>query len=159
MVFLKKKKGRKEEEIKAVKRAVEGKKPRKVAPKEAPPPKPPRKREEMEPVFAPLFIKIEKYRSLLEILNDLKVTTIMIKDALASQKEIDRLKEENRSLIEASINKIDQKISSLDAEFLRPRGFREELAMPPQRTGDLDETIGNLRSQIEKLKSELKRTG
>jgi hypothetical protein len=110
---------------------------------------------EKKQTFAPLFVKIDKYRSVLNSINDLKTTVIMIKNALGLQKEIEGLRDENRRLMEAAINKIDKKIVMLDAEFLRPQGFEEEF--PPQiyETEGLEGVVTDLKKQIEGLKSEL----
>jgi hypothetical protein len=115
----------------------------------------PRFAEEKKPTFAPLFVKIDKYRSVLNTINDLKTTVIMIKNALALQKEVEGLRDENRRMMEAAINKIDKKIVVLDSEFLRPEGFEEEF--PPQiyETEGLEGVVTDLKKQIEGLKSEL----
>jgi hypothetical protein len=111
--------------------------------------------EEKKPTFAPLFVKIDKYRSVLNTISDLKTTVIMIKNALALQKEVEGLRDENRRMMEAAINKIDKKIVVLDSEFLRPEGFEEEF--PPQiyETEGLEGVVTDLKKQIEGLKSEL----
>jgi hypothetical protein len=108
-----------------------------------------------KPTFAPLFVKIDKYRSVLNSINDLKTTVIMIKNALVLQKEIEGLRDENRRLMEAAINKIDKKIVILDSEFLRPEGFEEEFPPPIYESEGLEGVITDLKKQIEGLKSEL----
>jgi len=112
--------------------------------------------EEKRPMFAPLFVKIDRYRSVLNSINDLKTTIIMIKNALAIQKQIESLRDENRKLLESAINKIDKKILALDSEFLRPRGFEEEFPPSSYETSGLEGVVSDLKKQIEGLKSELK---
>jgi hypothetical protein len=111
--------------------------------------------EEKKPAFAPLYVKIDKYRSLLNTINDLKTTVIMIKNSLGLQKEIEGLRDENRRLMEAAISKIDKKIVMLDSEFLRPQGFEEEFPPPIYETEGLEGVVTDLKKQIEGLKSEL----
>jgi len=112
--------------------------------------------EPQRPVFAPLFVKIEKYRSVLNHITDLKTTIIMLKNALGIQKQIEGLRNENRKFLELAINKIDKKIVSLDTEFLRPKGFEEEFPPATYETEGLEGVVGDLKKQIEGLKSELK---
>jgi len=111
--------------------------------------------EEKKSTFAPLFVKIDQYRSVLTTISDLKTTVIMIKNALGLQKEIESLRDENRRLMEAAINKIDKKIVTLDSEFLRPQGFEEEFPPPIYETEGLEGVVTDLKKQIEGLKSEL----
>jgi len=106
-----------------------------------------------KPKFAPLFVKIDRYSSVLNILNDLKATTMMVKNTLEVQKEIEKLAEENRRMIEDSINKIDSKLIRLDSEFIRPKGFKDDLKM--EKKSDLVGVVGDLKSQVDDLKSEL----
>jgi len=112
--------------------------------------------EPQKPAFAPLFVKIEKYRSVLSHINDLRTTIIMLKNALSIQKQIEGLRDENRKFLELAINKMDKKIVSLDTEFLRPKGFEEEFSPATYETEGLEGVVSDLKKQIEGLKSELK---
>jgi len=88
--------------------------------------------------FAPLFVKIDRYSSVLNLLNDLKATVMMVKNALVVQKEIEKLAQENRKMIEDGVNKISERLIRLDAEFIRPKSV-----------------VVDLKSQLDDLKSEL----
>jgi len=112
--------------------------------------------EPQRPAFAPLFVKLEKYRSVLNSINDLKTTIIMLKNALTIQKQIEGLRDENRKFLELAINKIDKKIVSLDTDFMRPRGFEEEFPPATYETAGIEGVVDDLKKQIEGLKSELK---
>ena len=163
MIFFRKKK---EEDVQEIKSLVEGRgfaeEPKIEEPKEAILPVPmveqlaPKVLEEPKrPTFAPLFVKIDKYRSVLNSINDLKTTVMMIKNALGMQKQIEGLRDENRKLLELAINKIDKRILALDSEFLRPQGYEEEFPPPAYETSGLEGVVDDLKKQIEGLKSEL----
>jgi len=109
-----------------------------------------------KPAFAPLFVKIEKYRSVLNHITDLKTTIIMLKNALGIQKQIEGLRDENKKFLELAVNKMDKKIVALDVEFLRPRGFEEEFPPATYETAGIEGVVDDLKKQIEGLKSELK---
>ena len=104
--------------------------------------------------FAPLFIKIDRYGSVLSLLNDLKATVMMVKNAIVVQKEIERLAGENRKLIEDGVDKIDNSLIRLDAEFIRPKGFKDEFKPGGAKSG-LEGVVDDLKSQLDGLKSEL----
>jgi len=106
--------------------------------------------------FAPLFVKIDRYRSVLDTIKDLKNMILMMKNALEVQKQIEGLWDENRKFLENAIEKINKKILSLDSDFLRPRGYEEGFSPPVYETEDLEGVVGDLKKQVEGLKSELK---
>jgi len=109
-----------------------------------------------EKTFAPLFVKIDRYRSLLDTIKDIKTMIIMMKNALGVQKQIEGMRNENRKFLETAIDKIDKKILLLDSDFLRPRGYEEEFTPPIHKTESLEGVVEDLKKQIEGLKSELK---
>jgi len=169
----------KEEEVKEIKEIVEGKKideeilekPEEV--KEETPEEVPKeikepieemseeelvteKPEEVKPSFAPLFIKLDRYKSVLDTINEIKSIIISTKNSLDVQKQIEELRDENRKLLEATISQIDKKLTSLDSEFLRPKGYEEEPPITEYKTESLQIVVSDLKKQIENLKSELK---
>jgi len=114
---------------------------------------PPRK-EKTE--FAPLFIKIDRYEAVLNLLKDLKSATNMVKNAISVQKEIEKLAKENRKMIENGVSDINDRLLSLDSEFVRPKGFEEGDAKPLVREkSDLDNVVDDLKNQVDDLKLEL----
>jgi hypothetical protein len=172
MVFFRKKK--KEEDIKEIKNAVEDKitepmpqEMDKQKLEETFPEKPkkdfsieverPKKVEEgpKKPESAPLFVKIDRYKIVLDLIAGVKNTINTLKNVIETQKRLEELNNENRNLLEAAINTIDKQVLSLDSEFLRPKGYQEEI-QPIQDTEDLEGVVGDLKSQIEGLKAELK---
>ncbi len=80
---------------------------------------------------------------------------MMVKNAIVIQKEIERLAEENRKLIEDGVNKIDDRLIRLDSEFMRPKGFREQFSLPGENKPGLESVVDDLKSQVDDLKSEL----
>jgi nucleotidyltransferase/DNA polymerase involved in DNA repair len=105
----------------------------------------------------PLFVKIDKYRNVLSVLNDLKATIFLVKNALTVQRQIEGLVDENRKLIETSLHKIDEKTQVLDLEFTKPRGFEERVFEPSfEEKESLEGVVSDLKKQIDDLRSELK---
>jgi len=106
--------------------------------------------------FAPLFVKLDRYKNVLNTINELKSTIISIKNSLEVQRQIENLKEENTGFLQVAINKVDEKVLSLDTEFLRPKGFEEEMPKTEIRTEGLQGAVTDLKKQIDSLKEELK---
>jgi hypothetical protein len=111
---------------------------------------------EIKPSFAPLFVKLDKYKSVLDTIIEIKSILMNVKNTLVVQREIEDLRDENRKLLETTISQIDKKIISLDSEFLRPKGYEEELPAPIHEAGNLEDVVSDLKKQIESLKSELR---
>ena len=117
-----------------------------------PQPTEPELEEEQRPSFAPLFVKIDRYRQILNTMNYLKNTMMLVKNNFAILSELERLREENLRLIESTLERMEKKVVSLDSQFMRPSGFVEE---DVQDVGALDATVADLSGQIEDLKAQL----
>jgi hypothetical protein len=113
-------------------------------------------RESERPSFAPLFIKIDRYRQILNSIGNLKTAMIMIKNSLVTIVELDKARDETFKLIQDAIEKLDKKLSTLDQELVRPSGYHEIVETPEyQDVETVEATIADLRGQIEQLKTEL----
>ncbi|MDI6798987.1 MAG: hypothetical protein QMD12_03295 [Candidatus Aenigmarchaeota archaeon] len=124
-------------------------------PTPAPLPEPEKPKEEVKeekPAFAPLFVKLDKYRQILMLLSELKTTLVAIKNNFTVLNEIEKIEEENIKLLQKAIEKVDKKIVSLDTQLLRPPVFEEELPTEAEELGDV---LSSLKSEVEQLKSEL----
>jgi hypothetical protein len=105
--------------------------------------------------FAPLFVKIDRYRQILNAMNYLKSMLAMVKNNFNVLNEMEKLRNDNLKLVQEAVDKIDKKIKTLDSEFLRPSGFIEQMPELHDVQG-LQATIADLRSQVDQLKSDLK---
>ena len=112
------------------------------------------KTEEAKPAFAPLFIKLDKYKGLLSAMGYLKTNLVMLRSSLAILKDLDKLREENLKIVEEGMEKMEKKIAILDSEFLRPSGFRDEMH-DVKDVEMLEGTVSDLKGQIAQLKAEL----
>jgi len=106
--------------------------------------------------FAPLFIKLTKYRQILNNMNYLKMSLNLIRNQIAILNELEKLKAENMKLLQSTTEKVGQRLIKLDSEFMRPSGFMEDMPeMHIQEMESLENTITDLRAQIEGLKEEV----
>jgi len=112
--------------------------------------------EKRQPEYAPLFVKIERYKDILNTLNEIKAGLIAIRDVVSLSNELQRLMIDMTKMLNSTVNKVDTKIIELDEEFLRPKGYEEELPQP--MTPDVENlgvVVDDLKSKIERLKSEI----
>lgn len=105
--------------------------------------------------FAPLFVKLDRYRQILSTMNYLKNTMNMVKNTFSILNELEKIRMENLKLIQETIEKADKKILTLDSEFMRPSGFTDEIPEFADAES-LEATLVDLRNQVGQLKSELK---
>jgi len=109
------------------------------------------------PAFAPLFVKIDRYRNILSAMGQIRTSIAMIRNSFATLNELERARLETLKLIEEAVNKVEAKISSLDSELLRPTGALPE-AMPEYHDVEtVQATVADLQGQIKEMKSELDR--
>lgn len=114
-----------------------------------------RPEEVKKPAFAPLFVKLDRYRQILYLMNELKTTMVAIKNAFSVLTEVDKLREESSKMIKSAIDKVDKRLVDLDSEFLRPSGFQEEFPSETYSVESLEGIVGNLKEQVNQLKAEL----
>jgi archaellum component FlaC len=105
--------------------------------------------------FSPLFIKIEKYKQILNAMNYLKNTVMMVKNTYAVHTELEKLRAENLDILKDAIDKLDKKLLTLDSEFMRPSGYVEHMA-ELHDVHSIATAINDLRSQVEELRQDLK---
>jgi archaellum component FlaC len=116
----------------------------------------PQKTEYAERPFAPVFIKLTRYRQVLNTMNYLKMNINLIRNQIAVLDELDKLRDENLKLLKSALEKVSDRLIKLDSSFMRPSGYMDEMSdMQAQEAASLDATISDLRTQIENLKSEV----
>lgn len=112
-------------------------------------------REAERPMFAPLFVKIDRYRQILNAIGYLKTSMVIIRNSLLTLNELDKAREETMKIIQEALEKTEKKISELDSELVRPSGYHELEKPEYQDVETIEATIADLKGQIEQLKSEV----
>jgi len=113
-------------------------------------------KESERPAFAPLFVKIDRYRQILNSIGYLKTTMIMIKNSLMALTELDKAREETIKLIQDAVGKLENRLVSLDKELVRPTGYHEISEKHEYHDVEtVEATVADLKGQIEQLRSEL----
>jgi len=121
------------------------------------------KEEEFHPEegeFAPLFIKVERYRQVLQNLEELKVFNKNIGRLLQISQELEGIRRDNLATLFKMFQKVNEKIESLYSGLLKPSSLkvpgveaRVEITKLDDVLEDLKKEITILRDEIEKIKS------
>ncbi len=104
----------------------------------------------------PVFIKIERYKELLDDVQKLRSYTLGLRDALDAMGEIEKELKTAMSLSNKVLDKINIIISSLDMKLLQKSGPAVDTEHPIKPPEDVENYVKGIYEQIEKLKTELK---
>jgi len=106
--------------------------------------------------FAPLFVKIEKYKEILTLLTELKKSIDFYMKVNEKLEEIKKLEAEMEKIKEEMVKKINSKIVMLDEYFLRPKEFEEKLPKPIEPgIEDFDSVVRDLKSEVESIRKKI----
>jgi len=105
------------------------------------------------PKHAPLFIKIEKYKDILEHVNELKSTLSHFKKLSNLRKNIEDLKTAHDEILEKTFERFGNVTTKLDTEFTVPEAMKP--FVKEESVEHIDGFIHELEEEITKLKNEL----
>jgi len=117
-----------------------------------------------EEIQAPLFVKLEKYKTIVSSLMQLKALLISLRNSLLALEQIEKTRIESFGVIIKNLEKMNEKISYLEKEIIKPVAF--PFGVPPttpfveyEEAQNVQASIASLKAQIDQLKSELERLG
>lgn len=114
--------------------------------------------QEEKPDFAPLFVKIDRYKEVLQRFEEIKGTLNNLKDLVALLDQINQVKDETSNVLKKSIEEITNSLISLDEEFVRPEGTEGQIMKEPKSEG-VKNNIKDLQKELKHLRSELQELG
>jgi DNA repair exonuclease SbcCD ATPase subunit len=115
-------------------------------------------KESEEETQTPLFVKLDKYKSIVSSLIQLKTLLISLRNSLTSLEQIEKARMEAFNAIIKNLDKISERLSILEKEIVKPIG---NLGLPIlsypsyEELRNVEATIANLKAQIEQLKTQL----
>jgi len=107
---------------------------------------------EETPKIAPLFVRVDRYKEILNNINQLKSTIENIQNLLTIRKEIGRIHSESDEILEKSMQRFSDITNSFSREFTLPKGIKHLVRIPEQK---VDENISKIGNEIAKLRTEL----
>jgi hypothetical protein len=105
---------------------------------------------------APLFVKVERYKEILETVAKLKGTVANIESVFKAREAIDGLKQDADALMQRQVQVCNDCITALDSAFVRPPALEQMVvAQPEVIEGDLQ----MLSSKLSQLSNQLRQLG
>jgi Mg2+ and Co2+ transporter CorA len=103
----------------------------------------------------PVFVKIDRYKDLLEDIQKLRSYSLGLRDAIDAMADIEKEFKTAMNLTNKVLDKVNILVSSIDMKLLQKHGSSAVLSTikPPE---DVENYVKGIYDQIEKLKTELK---
>ena len=112
--------------------------------------------EDMPEDLTPVFVKISKYRDILNSVNYVRMGFNLIKNQIAILSKLQKLQRQNMELLYTALEKVSTQLTKLDSDFTKPVDFMKEVSeMKLDDVKGLEKTIGDLKSQIEQLRGDV----
>jgi GTP1/Obg family GTP-binding protein len=105
--------------------------------------------------FAPLFVKVEKYRELLAAIAEIKMFISGMKQLFVIINDLEALRTDANKIMRATIQRLEKSITEIDSELLRPRGFEVEFPAAEIEVHQIEDSLTELQKQMASLKREL----
>ncbi len=107
----------------------------------------------------PLFVKIDKYKTIVSSLMHLKTLLISLKNSLIALEQIEKTRIETFNVIMKNLDKMNEKISTLEKEVVKPISFSFGAPAanfsPYEELQSVQASIASLKAQIDQLRAEL----
>jgi len=104
--------------------------------------------------FAPLFVKIDKYREVLQDLESVRSSLNDLKQLFELMNEVDNIKRKGMKELREGISDLTGTLVSMDEKFIRPEGTEE---ITGESTSGVSKTVGELQNQLREIRDSLER--
>jgi len=111
--------------------------------------------ERPKPSFAPLFVKIERYREVLDRLEEIKGSMNSLKELIELLVQVDDIRREGMGMLKEAVGKLMDTIIALDEEFVRPEGAEGEIIRQPTAESAVKSYVSDLQAELKQLRKEL----
>ncbi len=106
------------------------------------------------PKTAPLFVKVERYKEMLDNVQKMRTLLTDISRIISLRRDLEGLRGHTDELLQKTVEEFEGMISQIDRDLARPQSV-EPLMMPSRKTdaylADLEEELNKLQSQLRRL--------
>ena len=106
-----------------------------------------------KPDTAPLFIKIDKYKDVLQGLHDLKVSVSNISEVLRVRSDLEEMRSRTNEILEKSFNQFVDLANKLDNQFAVPKVMKP--FVKTENIERIDGFVSEIQNEIDNLKKSL----
>jgi len=104
--------------------------------------------------FAPLFVKIDRYKEILEKLEEIKVALHGMTDVMVLLNEVEHIRDSTIKALRQATTDLTDALIALDGEFVRPEEAEISIQKSKERTR-VEQYVGDLQTELQSLKKEL----
>ena len=112
-----------------------------------------------KPNFAPLFIKLDRYKEVLDLIESLKMNLKDLHNIVSVKKEIDEIKKRADSILEGNISVLSNIIKSIDSELVKPSAINRPgiIASTHVEKEEMNSSISQLQEELNALRHKLQK--
>jgi hypothetical protein len=104
----------------------------------------------------PLFIKVDKYKEIIQRIQELRSFALSMRDALDALSDIEKEIRVGLTIAEKALDKFNSNLSILDSYLLRTHGVETEMSGSAKETPEeIEGYVRSMNEQIDKIKGEL----
>ncbi|MFC2143571.1 hypothetical protein ACFLQN_04180 [Candidatus Aenigmatarchaeota archaeon] len=111
--------------------------------------------EEMTRDAAPLFVKVEKYRNIINTVQDMKAFVSGTKQLFTVMYEIENIRNEALKMMKVTVQRIEKNIVDIDRELLRPKGIDISTRQEGIELEHIESSLSDLQKQLLSLKKDI----
>jgi len=105
---------------------------------------------------APLFVKISKYKEIIDLIYEMKTFNASLKQMFVVMNEADSVRGDVLKIMRATVNRLDKALAEIDAEFVRPEGIDlEKVTYAESEVRYVEKSLTELQRQLAVLKKDL----
>ena len=108
-----------------------------------------------EPTAAPLFVKVEKYQTLLGNINEMRSFVSSMKQLFNVIYELETVRNDSLKIMRANIQRLEKNLLEIDAGLLRPKGLEMQIPYTEGEVHHIEDSLGELQQQLHDLRREL----
>jgi len=104
----------------------------------------------------PVFVKVDRYRELLENVQQMRSYALGLRDALDAMADIEKEFKTAMSITAKALDKLNLVISTIDMKLLRTSSSPADSSESVKPPAEIEDQVRGIYEQIEKLKGELR---
>jgi cob(I)alamin adenosyltransferase len=105
---------------------------------------------------APLFVKVSRYKELIDSINDMKTFNASLKQMFLVINEADNVRNDALKIMRATVNRLDKTLAEIDSELVRPEGIDlEKVSYSESEVRYIEKSLSQLQRQLAVLRKDI----